>query len=115
MSRLGLRLLSSSLLSAAALAGCSESSAPSARFADATPAQLERAFEAATGRALLDALAIGVDFWGRNDPRSCPSVETRGSDTTITGGCTTENDERLEGSIVIHNLAERLDDPAYDP
>lgn len=103
--------LSSSLLSIAALAGCSGID-HDARFADGSLAQLERAYAAASGDELRSAVQTALNFAGASGPLACPQVATVGQDTTITGGCTTEVGERMEGSIKVHNMPET---PAYDP
>jgi len=58
---------------------------------------------------------IGIIFSGQNDAESCPTVATDGQDTTATGGCTTEDGDRWEGTIEIHNLPGFFEEnPAYD-
>lgn len=111
--RLASLCLSPSLLLASALAGCAE--APQARFADASPAQLERALRAASGHDLVSALVLGIALSGKHQPTECPAIVTAGQDTTVTGGCTRENGTRLEGTIAIHNLPSWEDDSEYDP
>lgn len=115
--RLASLFLSSSLLYAVALAGCSEPGASSeaARFADATPAQLERVYSASSGHQLNLVLFVGAVLSGQNSPRSCPAIVTRGQDTTVTGGCTTPDGERIDGSIALHNFSLFDEAPAYDP
>jgi hypothetical protein len=110
-------LLSSSLLSVVALAGCAESGASSEEtsFADATPAQLERVYSASAGHDLGSALILGAVFSGENDTGGCPAIVTQGQDTTVTGGCTMEDGGRVDGSIAIHNLNGFEENPAYDP
>lgn len=110
-------LLASSLLSVVALAGCSESdvSSEEARFADATPAQLERVYSAASARDLVAAMLLSAQFSGQNAPGACPAIVTVGQDTTVTGGCTTEDGVRVDGSIAMHNLFGLEEDFAYDP
>jgi len=104
--------LSSSLLAAAALGGCAEPRDP--RFADASLAQLERTFEAASGVELGATLLMGISVSGQDSPDSCPKIVTTGPDTTATGGCTIEDGVRMEGSIRVHNLP-GVAGPAYDP
>lgn len=98
MSRLTSLCLASSLL---AIAGCDEQQA---RFADATPEQLSRAYSAAAGNDLMSALFLGSVFSGRNDPAGCPPVATQGQDTLVSGDCTDEDGVRFDGSMKIHNL-----------
>lgn len=112
-----LKSLSLSLLSVAALAGCPGSESDhDARFADATQVQIERSYAASSGSALSSALFIGILFSGStSDPGACPTITTSGADTTVSGGCTTDEGDRWEGSIAIHNLPGFLiDNPAYD-
>jgi len=103
--------LSFALLSTATLAGCSGID-HDARFADASLAQLGRAYTAASGADLNSAVQRSLAFVGASGPMACPKVVTEGQETTITGGCTTEGGERMEGSIEIHNAPQT---PAYDP
>lgn len=110
--------LSLSLLSCAALAGCPGSETEhDARFAEANDAQIERAYAAASGSDLSSALFIGILFSGSaSEPGACPTVSTDGPDTTVTGGCTTEDGDRWDGSIEIHNIPGFfVENPAYDP
>lgn len=114
-SRLASLCLSSSLLAGAALAGCTDEPAvapePEApRFADASPAQLARTFQAASGGDLRAALQLGRLFAGAHDPTECPRIELEEPVTTLTGGCTRETGARIEGSIVIHGLLESPSD-----
>jgi hypothetical protein len=102
------------LVAAAALAGCSVPQVPLARFADATPMQLERAYSASSGEDLFTFFFLGTLWSGRNDT-SCPSIVTMGQDTTVSGGCTAEDGSRVEGSIALHNVPGSDDNPAYDP
>lgn len=116
-SRLASLCLSSSLLAGAALAGCTDEPAGAPepagpRFADASPAQLARTFQAASGGDLRAALQIGRFFAAAHDPTECPRIVFEEPDTTVTGGCTRNSGARLEGSIVIHGLFER---PADSP
>ncbi len=106
--------LSSALFLGAALAGCT---APEGtRFADASPAQLDRTYRAASGHDLVSVLLLGSVFSGEHQPTGCPRIVTEGQDTTVTGGCTLENGTRLEGEIALHNLpAWDADFPAHDP
>lgn len=108
-------ILSSSLLSVVALAGCSGASSDETSFADATPAQLERVYSAAAGQDLGAALILGALFSGEHDPGGCPAIVTAGQDTTVTGGCTMEDGARVDGSIAIHNLNGFEENPAHDP
>lgn len=101
-SRLVSLCLSSSLLSAAALAGCADD--PRARFADASLAQLDRTFTSSIGDDLAAAMILGINLAGKSDPAACPAVTTTGVDTTVTGGCTTEHGARFDGAIAIHNV-----------
>lgn len=107
--------LASSLVSAIALAGCSE---PPARFADASLAQLDRAYTASTGVELLSAVLFGSNLVDSHvnsaDPTGCPAVTTAGLDTTVTGGCTDADGARIAGSVRTHNL-QPLGGPAADP
>jgi hypothetical protein len=82
---------------------CGDSAEP-ARFADATPEQLEHALHVAQGGDRDIALRFAAGFAGGNAPDACPSVVTDGDVTTVTGGCVDENGERVEGSIVIENM-----------
>ena len=110
--------LSTSLLSLTALAGCPGSETEyDAKFAEATDAQLQRSFAASAGGDLESALLIGILFsGGASEPGACPTVTTDGQDTTVTGGCTTEDGDRWDGSIEIHNLPGFfVENPAYDP
>jgi hypothetical protein len=114
-----LRTLSFSLLTlaaGAALTGC-PGTEHDARFADATDQQLERAYAASSGSDLASALVIGMLLsGGTSDPGACPTIATDGQDTTVTGGCTTDDGDRWDGTIEIHNLpAAFADNPAYDP
>ncbi len=104
--------LSAVLVAAAALAGCNQ---PQARFADATPTQVARGYTASSGADLISVSFIGTTFSGQNAPTSCPTVMTAGQDTTVSGGCTTEDGARLDGSIVLHNVPGVEDNPAYNP
>jgi len=104
--------LSALLVAAAALAGCNEQQA---RFADATPAQIDRAYSASSGIDLGLGVLIATAWSGLNDSTSCPAVVTQGQDTTVSGGCTGDDGTRLDGSIAIHNLPGLVDNPAYDP
>jgi hypothetical protein len=109
-----LSTLSFSLLSIAALAGCPGESG--AHFADASDAQLERALAASSGSDLGQAAFIGIVFSGMNDPTTCPRLATTGQDTVASGGCTTEEGDRWEGEIRIHNFPGFFqENPAYDP
>ena len=45
----------------------------------------------------------------------CPAIVTTGLDTAVTGGCVTENGERFDGSIAIHNLPDFDGTPPDDP
>lgn len=113
-----LSTLSLSLFSVAALAGCPGSETEhDARFADATDAQIERTYGAASGTDLVSAVFIAALFSGStSEPGACPTVTTSGADTTITGGCTTEDGDRWDGTIEIHNIAGIfVENPAYDP
>jgi hypothetical protein len=110
--------LSLSLLSVAALAGCPGSETEhDARFAEATDAQIERTYGSASGTDLVSAVFIGVLFSGStSEPGECPTVTTSGPDTTVTGGCTTDDGDRWDGTIEIHNLPGFLvENPGYDP
>jgi hypothetical protein len=92
------------LLATAALGGCSEQRA---RFADATRPQLARAYWASSGTEMelgvVTALTIAA-FAPSNDATSCPTVVTKGQDITLSGGCSTKDGARVEGSIAIHDL-----------
>src|SRR5262245_42113147 len=113
--RLVFHFPSSSVLAVVALAGCSDP-APPARFADATPAQLKRAYAAATGHELIETFVfLGLPFSGRNEPTSCPSIVTNGQDTTVTFDCTVMEGGRMDGSIELHNVPADRRNPAYDP
>ena len=106
-SRLASLILSSTLLSIAALPGCAEQGIEhDAIFANATHAQIGRVYNASSGLDLVIALLIADDMSGRNDATGCPSFVTTGTVTTVTGGCTTEEGTRLEGSIEIRDLPE---------
>jgi hypothetical protein len=94
--------LSFSLLSVAALAGCPSSNDHDARFADATDQQLQRSLSSASGTDLVMGLFIGSILSGGNsEPGVCPSIVTSGDTTTVTGGCTTEDGDVWDGTIVV--------------
>jgi hypothetical protein len=95
------RCLSLGLLATAALGGCTDHRA---HFADATPAQLERAYSASSGSDLGMATLLAA-FITFGDNTSCPTVVTKDQDTTVSGGCTMEDGTRVDGSIAIHNLS----------
>jgi hypothetical protein len=100
------------LLSVAALAGCS-SEPGRARFADATPAQLARAYTAATGLDLASALIMSLSFAEQGARMGCPAVSSSGGAITVTGGCTAADGARFDGAIAIRGLhAPDGDEPA---
>ena len=96
-----LPLLLSSLLTLTA--ACGEGAEP-ARFADATPAQLENAYRIARGADGALAVGFATAFSGASAPEACPSIVTEGTTTTVTGGCVAANGTSTEGSLVIENL-----------
>jgi len=100
--RLAARCLSTSVLSVAALAGCSGPGRAS--FADATPAQLARAYTAATGLDLMSTLIMGLGFAEQGARTGCPSLASSGGAITVTGGCTAGDGTRFDGSIAIRGL-----------
>lgn len=101
--RLAALCLSTSLLSMAGLAGCSAEPGR-ARFADATPAQLARAYTAATGLDLASTLIMGLGFAEQGARMGCPTLGSSGGAITVTGGCTAADGARLDGTIVIRGL-----------
>lgn len=117
-SRLASLFLSSSLFSMAALSGCAEQGVTpiehDASFAHATSKQIERVYAASSGLDLVQALLIADDLSGRNDPTACPAIVTKGTVTTVTGGCDTE-EGRIEGSIVIRDMPDIHDLPSDVP
>ena len=105
MSKIGSLILSSTLLSLAALPGCSEQSIEhDATFATATAKQVKRAYQASSGFDQLLALLAADHWFGKNDPTGCPAIVTRGAVTTVTGGCSTEEGGRIEGKAEIRNM-----------
>jgi hypothetical protein len=104
-------------LTLSALAGCPGGSDHDATFAEATPVQLERAFQAASGGDGGSAYIIGMFISQQtSEPGACPSIVTEGSTTTLTGGCTTDGGEVIEGRIVVENVPPFFsEDPDIDP
>jgi hypothetical protein len=105
-------MLLAALTTGAIGAGCTEQEA---HFADATPAQLERALAASSGDDMGTALIFGITFSGRSEPTACPAIKTTGQSTTVTGNCTDESGGRWDGSITIRNLPGIDENPAFDP
>jgi hypothetical protein len=93
-------LFSVAAIAALAAAGCGDNVGPDADLAGADDAHLSRALAAATGGDARAALAL-ADTLAAGDPSSCPSVETAGDTTTITGGC-----GGMLGRIVVEARAE---------
>lgn len=87
----------------------------SAVFAQATGPELMRALQAASGGDALSAMALGTLFSQRDEPDGCPAIASEGAVTTVTGGCTGTEGERIVGTLVLENVPSLAPDPDIDP
>jgi len=76
-----------------------------AQFDKATPQAIERAIIAGVDGDAQIGLILAVGFASfPAGATACPSIATSGTTVTVTGGCTTDTGERIDGSVQIDNL-----------
>lgn len=75
------------------------------RFSDLTDTQISRLVSAASGSEGFEAqyTLSSFDPSGETNPDPCPAISVNGKTVTITGGCTTRDKARIEGSGSITN------------
>src|SRR5262245_65662932 len=75
------------------------------RFADLDDAKISRLISAATGSEGFQAQAQLLQFDESNDPDPCPAIAIDAGDrrVSITGGCTTRDGARIDGSGAVTN------------
>lgn len=102
MSRIGSALLA---LAAAACGGSGSTDIePTLRFAELSDLEISRLINAASGSEGFQAQAIAESYADPSEPGDpCPARTLTGNIGTITGGCTTQDDVTLDGSIAIKN------------
>jgi hypothetical protein len=109
-------LLLATMSTAALGAGCSDGDDhQTAEFATASDAQLRRTIGAMRVGDLATLYIIGAFTSGTNSD-ACPGIVSSGAVTTITGGCTNDDGDRLDGRIVVTNVQPVFaTNPSYDP
>jgi hypothetical protein len=72
-------------------------------FADRTDAEILRLINAAAGTDMFFAEAQINQFGDTFDADPCPAVTVEGNVATVTGGCTTSDGTRIDGSAIVTN------------
>jgi hypothetical protein len=73
------------------------------RFADRTDTEISRLISAASGSEGFQAQATLSSFDDPFETVACPAIVVTGNTVTLTGGCTTSDNVRVEGSAEITN------------
>ncbi len=104
-------LVSTSLLTMA----CGGDDHDTAKFTGLDNAHLDRALAAMTGGDVGSLYVVGM-FISGGSSTECPTITSSNNVTTVHGGCTTSDGDKLEGSIVATNLPGVFTtNPSYDP
>lgn len=72
-------------------------------FEDASDQELQRTMMAAMSMdtVMVGFLAVG---YASAEEGGCPNVHIEGDRRTVTGGCTTEDGEKIEGEMILENV-----------
>lgn len=94
----------SSLLLTLAACGDGDSGTP-ARFSSATELQRQRALIAGTGMDAAFGFLIGSFLTATPAESTCPRIAQSGLTTTATFDCTDDSGQRIDGTVILTNVA----------